>query len=70
MGAPRWVAAPLQRMVAATRDVSAGEYSLIPVDGPEEVQSLARAFNEMSAQVQASQQSQRDFVAGQWSPTI
>ncbi len=59
----RWVAAPLQRMVTATRDVSAGEYSHIPVNGPEEVQSLARAFNKMSAQVQASQQSQRDFVA-------
>ena len=59
----RWVAAPLQRMVAATRSVSAGEYSHIPVKGPEEVQSLARAFNEMTARVQASQHSQRDFVS-------
>ncbi len=59
----RWVAAPLQHMAAAARDVSAGEYGHISVEGPEEVQSLAHAFNEMTARVQASQQSQRDFVS-------
>jgi len=35
----------------------------VPVEGPAEVKMLARAFNEMSAKVIASQQSQRDFVA-------
>lgn len=59
----RWVAAPLQRMAHAARDVAAGQYRVIALDGPQEVQELGRAFNEMTAQVQASQQSQRDFVA-------
>jgi signal transduction histidine kinase len=59
----RWVAAPLQRMASAARDVAAGQYRMIPLDGPQEVRELGQAFNEMTAQVQASQQSQRDFVA-------
>ncbi|OQY36147.1 MAG: hypothetical protein B6I38_00240 [Anaerolineaceae bacterium 4572_5.1] len=59
----RWVATPLNRMVDATRDVAAGEYRLIPLKGPAEVKVLAQAFNEMSARVKASQQSQKDFVA-------
>ncbi len=59
----RWVARPLDRMAEAARALAAGEHRLIPEEGPAEVQALARAFNEMSRQVQASQQSQRDFVA-------
>ncbi|MBE9523644.1 MAG: HAMP domain-containing histidine kinase [Chloroflexi bacterium] len=59
----RWVAAPLQRMASATLDVASGHYRVIPLEGPKEVRELGHAFNEMTAQVQASQQSQRDFVA-------
>ena len=59
----RWVAAPLQRIVIAASRVSEGEYSSVPLEGPTEVQELARAFTEMSKRVQASQQSQREFVA-------
>ncbi len=59
----RWVAGPLQRMAAAARSVAQGHYQQMRVEGPEEVQGLARAFNEMVAQVRASQQSMRDFVA-------
>jgi len=59
----RWISAPLQRIVAATHSFSEGEYQEVPVGGPEEVKSLARSFNQMTGQVQASQQSQRDFVA-------
>jgi signal transduction histidine kinase len=59
----RWVASPLQRMAQATRAVAAGEVDLIKPEGPREVKTLARAFNEMNHQVQASRQSQRDFVA-------
>ena len=33
------------------------------MEGPQEIQELGRAFNEMSQQVISSQQSQRDFVA-------
>ena len=40
-----------------------GEHAAVPVEGPGEVQELARAMNEMSQRVQISQQSQRDFVA-------
>lgn len=60
----RWVAAPLSRMAEATHRVAAGEYSQqIARSGPEEVQSLALAFNDMVARVQASRKAQRDFVA-------
>ncbi|MBW8010899.1 MAG: HAMP domain-containing histidine kinase [Chloroflexi bacterium] len=59
----RWVAAPLQRMAAAARVMEAGEHRSIKIDGPYEVRSLARAFNEMTSQMHASQKSQRDFVA-------
>lgn len=59
----RWVARPLGRMAQAARALAAGEHHPIPVEGPAEVQTLARAFNEMSRQVEASQRSQREFVA-------
>ena len=59
-----WVAAPLGRMARASKDVAAGEYDQqLSLSGPEEVQSLAVAFNEMVQQVTASRQAQRDFVA-------
>ncbi len=59
----RWVSAPLKRIAAAARNIAHGEYRTISPEGPAEVQQLALAFNEMTARVQASQQSQRDFVA-------
>lgn len=59
----RWVAAPLQRIAEAAEGVAAGEYRRLNPSGPEEVQTLARAFNQMMAQVNASRQAQRDFVA-------
>jgi len=59
----RWVAAPLQRISAAAAALAHGEARPVPLDGPREVRILGRAFNEMSRQVQASRQSQRDFLA-------
>jgi len=59
----RWIAAPLQRMSTAARTLAAGRYASIPLEGPGEVQDLAQSFNEMGQRLQASQQSQRDFVA-------
>lgn len=59
----RWISAPLQRLASAARSVSAGQFSPIPMEGPGEVQDVARAFNEMGERLQASQRSQRDFVA-------
>jgi len=59
----RWVSSPLQRMTKSTQALAAGKHEPILVEGPNEVQELARSFNEMSTRVQATQQSQRDFVA-------
>ncbi len=59
----RWVAGPLQRIAQSAKGVAGGEYLPIKPEGPDEVKSLARAFNEMAEQVQVSQQSQRDFIA-------
>jgi signal transduction histidine kinase len=58
-----WVTSPLQRITKSAQALAAGKHEPIPVEGPEEVRELARAFNEMSARVQATQQSQKNFVA-------
>ena len=58
-----WIVKPLQTIEEASRNLSNGEYQQIPLQGPDEVQALAGAYNEMIDQVQASQKSQRDFVA-------
>lgn len=59
----RWVEAPLQHIAGAARDVSAGQYRPVPLEGPGEVQDVAKAFNEMTERVKTSQKSQKDFVA-------
>lgn len=63
----RWIGTPLQRIAdtahAISRTDSVASYQPLVLHGPAEVQELARAFNAMVARVQASQQSQRDFVA-------
>jgi two-component system OmpR family sensor kinase len=58
-----WITKPLQHMADSARSMSAGEFKAIPPKGPGEVQALARALNEMGEKVQASQRSQRDFIA-------
>jgi two-component system OmpR family sensor kinase len=59
----RWLADPLQKMIIAARGMPSAEARLVEVQGPHEVQELMRAFNAMVARTQASQKSQRDFVA-------
>lgn len=59
----RWITSPLQRMSAAARNLAQGQLQEVKPEGPAELQSLARTFNEMGQAVQSSQQSQRDFVA-------
>ena len=59
----RWVADPLQNVVAAARTIPADAAQLVEPGGPQEVQELTRAFNAMVGRVQSSQKSQRDFVA-------
>ena len=59
----RWVADPLQKMLTAARTVPSEEIRPIEPGGPREVQEVMRAFNSMTQRVQASQKSQREFVA-------
>lgn len=60
----RWVAQPLQKMAQVAQGIARGDYAqTAPVSGPDEVRALGHSLNEMSRQVQASQQTQRDFLA-------
>ncbi len=58
----RWVADPLQKVVTAASQFPGGLQTL-PLEGPQEVRELTGAYNLMTARVQASQKSQREFVA-------
>jgi signal transduction histidine kinase len=59
----RWIADPLQKVVVAARAMPTAEIKPVESQGPHEVQELTHAFNSMIARTQASQKSQRDFVA-------
>jgi signal transduction histidine kinase len=59
----RWIADPLQKVVLAARAMPSAEIKPVEPQGPHEVQDLTRAFNSMIVRTQASQNSQRDFVA-------
>jgi signal transduction histidine kinase len=59
----RWVGDPLQTVVTASRQMPSAEAKPLALRGPREVRDLMHAFNEMTTRVQASQKSQRDFVA-------
>ncbi|MEW5941762.1 MAG: HAMP domain-containing sensor histidine kinase, partial [Chloroflexota bacterium] len=59
----RWVADPLQKMLAAAREFPEGQAAPVRPAGPREVQDVMRAFNSMVGRVHASQSSQREFVA-------
>jgi signal transduction histidine kinase len=50
-------------MLNAARSFPSREQKRLPLEGPREVKDLTRAFNEMTGRVQASQDSQREFVA-------
>ena len=59
----RWVADPLQQVIVAARQYPAEMPQPVSPRGPHEVQDLTRAFNSMVQRVEATQRSQRDFVA-------
>jgi signal transduction histidine kinase len=59
----RWIADPLQKVVAAAQAMPSAEIKPVESQGPHEVQELTRAFNSMIQRTQVSQKSQRDFVA-------
>jgi two-component system OmpR family sensor kinase len=59
----RWIGDPLQRVVVASRQMPSTQVKPIAPRGPQEVQELALAFNDMNDRVITSQKSQREFVA-------
>jgi signal transduction histidine kinase len=60
----RWIARPLQEMAVATQALAQGEYNHRLVEnGPAEIQQLAKSFNNMTYQVQLTNQAQKEFVA-------
>jgi len=60
----RRLAAPAARLVDAARRIEGGDYSArVPVRGPSELRSLARAFNAMSGRLEADEARRRSVLA-------
>ncbi len=60
----RSIANPLQTLVKGAEAVAKGNYEQrVPEMGAREIRRLAHAFNEMSQEVRATQNAQRDFLA-------
>ncbi|MBC8099214.1 MAG: HAMP domain-containing histidine kinase, partial [Armatimonadetes bacterium] len=58
------IARPLQTVARATQSVAQGDFEQkVPLAGPPEVRAVAEAFNQMTAEVHRTHQSQRDFLA-------
>jgi len=60
----RWITRPLTAIARGADEIAQGnlDYQL-QVSGPAEVEHVARQFNNMAAEVQASRQAQQDFIA-------
>lgn len=58
-----WIAKPLQKLATASREVARGNFHLVALEGPLEIQQLAQTFNEMVKRVETSQREQREFIA-------
>jgi signal transduction histidine kinase len=59
----RSISRPIRRVAAATRALAADEsHDPLPTGGTTELASLARAFNQMTEQLAASRQAERDFL--------
>jgi two-component system sensor histidine kinase BaeS len=62
--ATRRLAAPADRLVEASRQIEAGDFTArVPVRGPTDLRSLARAFNAMSSRLEATEARRRSVVA-------
>jgi two-component system sensor histidine kinase BaeS len=60
----RRLAPPATRLVDAARRIEDGDYSArVPVRGPSELRSLARAFNAMSSRLEADEARRRSVLA-------
>jgi two-component system sensor histidine kinase BaeS len=59
----RSITRPIRRVAAATRALAADEsHEPLPTGGTTELASLARAFNQMTEQLAASREAERDFL--------
>ncbi len=58
-----WVEAPLNKLARQANAVTQGNARPIPLEGPAEIKQLVGTFNEMVTKLNASQESQRDFIA-------
>ena len=59
----RSIAGPVRRVADASRALAEGSSpEPLPVEGTAELASLARAFNEMAAQLSASREAERNFL--------
>lgn len=59
----RSIARPIRRVAAATRALAADQqHEPLPQEGTTEVASLAQAFNEMTEQLSASREAERNFL--------
>lgn len=60
----RSMSGPLSRLAAAARSISRGElHQRVSVEGAHEVAELARAFNEMAAELERAEQLRQNMVA-------
>jgi signal transduction histidine kinase len=60
----RWISRPINDIAATANAIATGDYThRAPIQGPGEMQMMARTFNQMVEQVQITQQAQRDFLA-------
>jgi signal transduction histidine kinase len=60
----RGAAAPVGDLIEASGRIEEGDFSTrVPESGPREVRALARAFNEMSARLEATEQDRRSALA-------
>ena len=64
IGAARRMTRPMGGLIDAAGRIEAGDYSVqVPESGPRDLRSVARAFNEMSARLKASDERRRGFLA-------
>jgi two-component system sensor histidine kinase BaeS len=64
VGAARRMTRPMDGLIEAAGRIEAGDYSVqVPESGPRDLRSVARAFNEMSARLKASDEERRGFLA-------
>lgn len=59
----RTITLPLRRLVGGVRAFATDQRARVPVAGPQEVQELGGAFNEMAAEIERARTSEQAFLA-------